>query len=134
MAAWIALMRSQSALLRAVETALKAADLPQLSWYDVLLELSRPGVEGLRPMELEKRLLLPQYSTSRLLDRMEKDGLIARVKVPEDARGHLVRITDKGRATQARMWPVYASVLDDAFASKLADAEADTLGRLLSKF
>ncbi len=131
--AWIALVRAQQGLLKSIETALKNAGLPQLSWYDVLLELSRPGVDGLRPMELEKRLLLPQYGMSRLLDRLEKAGLIARIKAPEDGRGQIIRITDTGRDMQAKMWPVYATALNVAFAQKLSVKEADQLRAVLCK-
>ena len=43
---------------------------PPLAWYDALLEIEKAGPDGLRPFELRKLLLLPQYGTSRLLDRM----------------------------------------------------------------
>ena len=134
MAAWVALMRSQETLLRAIETALKAADMPPLTWYDVLLELDRSGDDGLRPMELEKRLLLPQYGMSRLLDRMGKAGLVERIKAPDDGRGQIIKITAGGRARRQEMWPIYASVLDSAFAGKLTDQEAETLRNLLFRF
>ncbi len=47
----------------AVEQDLKKAGFPPLAWYDALLELSR-AQHPLRPVELEKQMLLPQYSTS----------------------------------------------------------------------
>jgi len=76
--AWARLLRAQTHLLGVVERELKQAGLPPLGWYDVLLELSRPGCDGLRPVELEKLLLLAQYNLSRLLDRLEKAGLVER--------------------------------------------------------
>lgn len=133
MAAWIELIRVQNRLLKTIETALKDASLPPLTWYDVLLELTRPDHDGLRPMELEKRLLLPQYGMSRLLDRMDKEGLIVRHKAPGDGRGQVIQITEAGRKIQARMWPVYASALDDAFAHKLTMSDARDLHRVLMK-
>src|SRR3982750_484860 len=74
-AAWIRLMRVQSRVLDAVEQDLKRAGFPPLAWYDALLELSRAPTGELRPVELERQMLLPQYSTSRLIDRLGDEGL-----------------------------------------------------------
>src|ERR1700749_2324375 len=73
--AWARLVRVQQGLLAAVEQDLKSAGFPSLAWYDALLELSRAQHGMLRPVELEKHMLLPQYSTSRLVDRIPRGGL-----------------------------------------------------------
>lgn len=70
--AWVGLMRAQRVVLAAIEHDLKAAGLPPLGWYDVLLELVRTKEGKLRPFEIEERTLLAQHNLSRLLDRMEK--------------------------------------------------------------
>src|SRR3954462_1530590 len=106
--AWARLVRAEQIVLGRIEAELKAASLPPLSWYDVLLELARAPGGRLRPFEIEKEILLAQYSLSRLIDRLEKDGLIARAPHEQDARGQWIVITDKGRAMQARVWKVYA--------------------------
>ena len=77
-AAWIRLMRVQSRVLDAVEQDLKKAGFPPLAWYDALLELSRAPHGEMRPVELEKQMLIPQYSTSRLIDRLVDEGLAVR--------------------------------------------------------
>lgn len=129
--AWIALVRVQQKLMTEIEAALKKAGLPPLAWYDVLLELSRVSPDGMRPMELEEKLLLAQYSMSRLLDRMEKASLIERIKVPEDGRGQLVRRTKKGEVTQADIWPVYERVLRQRIAAKVSAQQAVELKAIL---
>jgi len=60
--AWARLVRVQQALLASVEAELKHAGLPPLAWYDALLELSRAPEGRLRPTDLEKSMLLPQYT------------------------------------------------------------------------
>src|ERR1700751_3913615 len=62
-AAWIRLMRLQSRVLDAVEQDLKRAGFPPLAWYDALLELSRAPSGEMRPVELERQMLIPPYST-----------------------------------------------------------------------
>lgn len=131
--AWVRLMRAQQFVLAAIEQDLKAADLPPLGWYDVLLELSR-AVEGrLRPFEIEERTLLAQHNLSRLLDRMNKAGLVQREVFAEDGRGRWVIITEGGRAMQARMWSVYAPAIQRHLGDKLNDAQADQLANLLAR-
>lgn len=131
--AWTRLLRAQQTAQGQVEAALKRAGLPPLAWYDVLLELERAGVGGLRPFELEKALLLPQYGLSRLLGRIEAEGLLQRRRCPEDGRGQRVFITAAGRELRRRIWPVYAGALAGALGARLSDAECETLSALLQK-
>jgi DNA-binding MarR family transcriptional regulator len=131
--AWVCLLRAHQAALGAVEAALKAAGLPPLPWYDVLLELERAGPDGLRPFALEAELLLPQYGLSRLLARLEEAGLIERRVCPSDRRGQVVAATGAGRAMRRRMWPVYAAAVEAAVGARLSDAEADGLAGLLGR-
>ena len=83
-----------------VESALKAADLPPLAWYEVLVELERAGAYGVRPFALEEALQLPQYGLSRLLARMEAAGLVLRGSCPGDGRGQMV-VAHRCRARDA---------------------------------
>ena len=73
--AWVLLVRAQQILLGRVETRLKEAGLPPLSWYDVLLELGRDPESDLRQYEIGERVLLNKHNLSRLIDRLESDGL-----------------------------------------------------------
>jgi DNA-binding MarR family transcriptional regulator len=130
--AWIRLMRAQQIVLAAIEQDLKAAGLPPLGWYDVLLELSRAVDSRLRPFEIEERTLLAQHNLSRLLDRMDRAGLVQREVFAEDGRGRWVIITEAGRAMQARMWSVYAGALQLHVGDKLDDDQADQLAGLLA--
>jgi DNA-binding MarR family transcriptional regulator len=132
--AWIALVRAQQKVLGAVEADLKAAGFPPLAWYDILLELRRARPDGLRPMDFEPRLLLAQHNVSRLLDRLEKAGLIQRMAHRSDGRGQQIHITDAGLDLQKRMWPVYGAAIERHVGSRLAgDEEARKLAGLLGK-
>jgi DNA-binding MarR family transcriptional regulator len=130
--AWTRLVRAQRAVLAAVEAELKAAGFPPLAWYDVLLELSRK-TEGLRPFALEQELLLAQYNLSRLIDRLEAAGYVARKDCPEDGRGQVVAITASGRALVKRMWPTYRAAIRRHVGAKLSEDEAGRLATLLGK-
>jgi DNA-binding MarR family transcriptional regulator len=131
--AWIRLMRVQSRVLDAVEQDLKKAGFPPLAWYDALLELSRAPSGEMRPVELEKQMLIPQYSTSRLIDRLVDEGLAARRECKIDKRGQFVEITEAGRELQKKMWSAYSTAIEKHVGSKLSDADAAKLCGLLDR-
>jgi DNA-binding MarR family transcriptional regulator len=135
--AWARLMKAQRLALASIEQALKAAALPPLEWYDVLLEVERAGKSGLRPFELERAMLLAQYNLSRLVDRIERAGYVERKTCAQDGRGQLIAITPFGKAMRRKMWPVYSQAIESAVGRHLSgkDAEAldDLLGKLIEK-
>ena len=130
---WVRLMRVQGRVLGAVEQDLKKAGFPPLAWYDALLELSRAPRGELRPVELEKQMLLPKYSTSRLIDRLVEEGLAVRRECTMDKRGLFVEITDAGRELQKKMWNSYSAAIERHIGSKLSDADAVKLSGLLDR-
>jgi DNA-binding MarR family transcriptional regulator len=58
-----------------------------------------------RPRDLGKHLLVARYNLSRLLDRLEAEGLIEREDCPDDARGQVLKLTRAGKALRTRMGP-----------------------------
>ena len=131
--AWARLVRAQRTAISAVEKALKEDDLPPLSWYDVLLELERAGKMGLRPFELERELLLPQYGVSRLVERIEKSKYLKREVCEDDGRGQYVVITKTGKELRRQMWSAYGQAIEDAVGTKLTPVQAKTLSDLLAR-
>jgi DNA-binding MarR family transcriptional regulator len=128
---WVRLIRAHDKLVRNVEATLKAKGFPPIAWYDVLLELSREGGRKLRPVELEKELLVAQYNLSRLLDRMEAAGLIERTACQGDGRGQMIALTTEGRAMQKRMWPACRDAVEEHVAPNLPEKEIEQLAKLL---
>lgn len=132
-AAWVRLMRVRSRVLDAVEQELKQAGFPPLAWYEALLELSRAAEGRMRPVELEKQMMIAQYSTSRLIDRLVEEGLAARRECKLDKRGQLVEITEAGRELLKTMWGAYSAAIEKHVGSKLSDADAARLCGLLDR-
>ncbi len=130
--AWVGLVRARHAVVSAVEADAKAAGVLPLEWYDVLWDLERAD-GGVRPFELEQRLLFAQYNLSRLIDRMVEAGLVRKVACPSDKRGHLLAITESGRKQRKATWPVYARSVNQHLAAKLSEGETEKLAGLLRK-
>jgi DNA-binding MarR family transcriptional regulator len=131
--AWARLIRAQQVLLERVEADLKAAGLPPLAWYDILLELNRDEGGQLRQFEIGDRVLLSKYNLSRLLDRLEQEKLVRRLTCKEDRRGANVSITAQGRALLKKMWPIYERGIEEYFARHLSDQETAQLAELMAR-
>ena len=131
--AWARLVRASRALTDAIESEIKGQGFPPLAWYDVLLELSRAPRGRLTPGELAERTLFAQYNLSRLLDRLEREGLVQRVEFPGDRRRQRIEITGPGRFMRKAMWPLYGAAIERHLGAKLSANETATLARLLAK-
>ncbi|PRH80341.1 MarR family transcriptional regulator [Streptomyces solincola] len=80
---------------------------------DVLAEAAAHGAgPAYRVQELSSRVHLSQSALSRLIARLEKDGLVARGMCSEDRRGVRVELTEEGRSRHAEAQPVQRAVLD----------------------
>ena len=131
--AWANLVRTERTLLDKVEEDLKRARLPPLDWYHVLHEIDRSPKGMMRQTGVQDRTQLAQYNVCRLVDRMEKDGLVERRQCTQDGRSNVVLITAKGRELRRRMWPVYAAGIEEHFGARLTAEEAQQLAGLLAK-
>jgi DNA-binding MarR family transcriptional regulator len=129
--AWDRLLGASARALRAARRELRAADLPPLEWYDILVALERGGPA--RPRDLQARLGIEQYNLSRLLTRMDRAGLVAMAPCPGDARGQIVTLTPAGTARRAAMWPAYATAIRASIEPGLAPDDRIALARMLDK-
>jgi DNA-binding MarR family transcriptional regulator len=117
-------------MLRRISRDLEEAELPPLTWYDVLAAL-RDAPEGqLRQVEIAERVLLSHSGLSRLIDRIEKQGLVERRLCKTDRRAFFVALTDEGRAMLERMWPVYARGIAEDFLPALGSNPCEVRGTL----
>ena len=131
--AWASLVRTERTLLDKVEEDLKRARLPPLDWYHVLYEIDRSPKGMMRQTGVQDRTQLAQYNVCRLVDRLQREGLVERHQCRLDGRNNVLVITAKGRALRRAMWPVYATAIEQHFGAHLSQAEAEQLARLLGK-
>ena len=125
--AWARFVVAQAVLLERIEAAFDEADLPELAWYDVLWVLESVGGGSLRMHDLARHAVVSRSNVTRLTDRMEKVGLVARSDCPLDGRGTVCELTAKGRTMRARMWQVYRRQIDTLFGKHLDAREAELI-------
>ncbi|WP_030321793.1 MarR family winged helix-turn-helix transcriptional regulator [Streptomyces sp. NRRL B-3229] len=76
-----------------------------------VLDVLADGDCAYRVQEISERVHLSQSALSRLIARLEKDGLVERGMCAEDRRGVRVSLTPKGRALHGDVLPVQRAVL-----------------------
>ena len=89
------LQRTADAVLRQTAALLKTADLSPAQ-YNVLRVLRASGSGGLKCRELAGKMVTRDPDMTRLLDRMEKRGLIARQRQSRDRRVVETKVTVAG--------------------------------------
>ena len=129
---WESLFRAQVAVMRKLQSGPAFRKLA-VNEYDVLFTLSRCPSGWLRLKELNDNVLLSQSSLSRLVERLEKRGLIARMPAPEDGRGVLLKLTDEGRELQKEIGREHVRDISGLIGPALTPAEQKELMRLTAK-
>lgn len=81
---WYNFIRAHRCLIREIERRLAEENLPPYAWYDALWGIES-GEDGARRMhELADVMAIERYNLTRLVDRLEKDGLVVRKKAADD--------------------------------------------------
>jgi DNA-binding MarR family transcriptional regulator len=125
--AWRGFLRVHAELAKALDAELAAEhDLP-LSSYEVLITLQSAPERRCRMAELADRVLLSRSGTTRLVDRLEREGLLVRDTCTSDGRGCFAVLTDAGDALLARARPTHLGGVRERFLRHFAPDELATL-------
>jgi len=124
------LLRTQSCLGLLIDADLRRERLTAAQ-FNALLVLRAGGREGLLMGEIGERLVVTKSNVTGLVDRLERQGLVARGE-HRDRRATVVRLTDAGADLLERALPRYAKLLAE-LTGCLTDREKRTLIRLHAK-
>jgi len=114
-AQWHALLEQHTRVTTALERALGAHDLG-VSDFEVLSELAAAPEQECRMQQLSGLVHLSQSALSRVVGRLEEQGLVTRFMCQNDRRGIFATITDKGRERYAEALPTHRAVLAETLA------------------
>ncbi len=127
------LFETNARLSRALGAALEeSCDLP-LPWFDVLLQLRRSPDGHMTMSQLADATVHSTGGTTRLIDRIESAGLVARSSCPTDRRAIHVVITPAGNTVFERALTAHLEHVQVHVADRLAASERETLRELLAK-
>lgn len=124
------MLRAHRDLVARLDAELERTNALPLTSYEVLMLLGDSAEGRLRMGELAAELLLSRSGLTRLVDRLERDGLVARERCPEDARGLFAVITPAGRRRLREARPVHLDGVRMHFIDRLTDEDLDALARV----
>jgi DNA-binding MarR family transcriptional regulator len=130
LAVWRGFLRVHTALARQLDAELDAAHGIPLSSYEVLINLQSAPDRRLRMADLADRALLSRSGMTRLVDRLERQGLLARDTCASDARGCFAVLTDEGEALLAKARPTHLDGVRAKFLAHLEPADYERLAQL----
>jgi DNA-binding MarR family transcriptional regulator len=125
--AWRGLLRVHAHLVKALDSELEQAHGLQLTSYEVLLYLDQADDGRMRMCDLAACVLLSRSGLTRLIDRLEREGLVARHSCEQDARGAYARLTPAGHAKLAAVRPTHLAGVRRHFLVQFDEAELDLL-------
>ena len=130
---WRDLLAYNSEALFRIERDLKGAGAIPLAAYDVLIELETAAEKKLRMYDLSEACLLTKSGITKIVNTLEKQGLLRRERCPDDRRGFFAVITAKGSFAVRKAWLVYKKCIEDYFTSALNETEITQLGKIMPK-
>lgn len=101
-------------------------DLSQIE-FEILLRLTRSPDCQLRMTDLSAQTSLTASGVTRVIDRLEKDGLVRRIACPTDRRSLYAVITQSGRDRMAAVLPEHVELISEWFTGRLEPDELDAL-------
>ena len=128
--AWRGMLRVHATLTKSLDAELEARHGLPLTSYEVLLFLHHATEEKMRMCDLASSVLLSRSGLTRLVDRMERDGLLVRESCAADARGAFARLTPKGRDLLAAARETHLAGVRAMFLGRLSEEEQELLGTL----
>ena len=127
LAAWRNFITAHANLIDLIDRELTTGDYLPLNWYDVLIELVEAPKNRLRMHELAQKVVLSRSGLTRLVDKLETEGLLDREAAPDDRRGAFAVLTTKGKDAVRKSWPAYSKGIAKHFASYMNSEESKIL-------
>jgi DNA-binding MarR family transcriptional regulator len=130
---WRTFLQAHATVVRRLEADLDEAGQISLADLEVLIQLASAPNHKLRMSELAETVLLSRSGMTRRIDRLEVAGLVQRHECAADRRGAYAAITQEGLARLNSARPTHLQGIEEAFVSRLSDADLESLRDALAK-
>lgn len=128
---WLRLIACEGMLEHDLRSRMRERFGLTLPQFDVLAELARFD-EPINMTELSKRLMVSNGNVTGVIDRLAREGLVARSRSPEDRRAHLIALTPAGESTFRRVAAEHERWVEELLGGLDAE-ELETLTALLAR-
>jgi DNA-binding MarR family transcriptional regulator len=130
LAAWSGFLRGHAQIVRALDAELEKEHGLPLTSYDVLIQLSLAPDSRLRMFELADAIVLSRSGLTRLVDRLERDGLVEREPGEADRRQIYARLTDRGFEVLEEATPTHIAGVKERFLDRLSEEQMKQLAAI----
>src|SRR5438270_10879861 len=121
--AWRGLLRAHGCLAKRLDTELDRTHRLPMTSYEVLNHLEEASGGRMRMCDLAEQAQLSRSGLTRLVDRLERDGLLERCSRTHDARGSYACLTDAGRGRLQEARVTHLAALRSAFFARFSEDE-----------
>lgn len=131
--AWRGMLRAHAGVTRRLDAALRARHGLSLGAYEVLMLVGTAPRRRMRISELSEGTLLSISGMSRMIDRLERDGLVVRASCDDDRRAAEVALTTAGRGRLRAARATHLGGVRAEFLERFDDDELALLGDLWTR-
>src|SRR3954451_12831526 len=128
--AWRGLLKAHASLVKRLDAELEAAHGLPLTSYEVLVRLNEADGCRMRMHDIASSVWLSRSGLTRLIDRLERDGLVTRTSCAHDARGAFACLTDAGRTTLAEARATHMAGVRELFLSHFSEPELQAFSEM----
>ncbi|GGS79080.1 MarR family winged helix-turn-helix transcriptional regulator [Nonomuraea spiralis] len=101
--------------------------------FETVIRLARSPRQALRMTDLAAQTGLSTSGVTRVVDRLEREGLVTRQACATDRRASYAALTDEGRERLASVLPQHLQDIEDSFTGLLSEDELAAFLRALRK-
>jgi DNA-binding MarR family transcriptional regulator len=131
--AWRGLLRAHACLAKRLDAELERAHHLPLSSYEVLHHLQEATGERMRMCDLAEQAQLSRSGLTRMVDRLEREGLLKRCSCDHDARGAYACLTPQGSERLEDARATHLAVIREHFFSHFSAPELEQLGEMCAR-
>ncbi|HEX6655014.1 MAG TPA: MarR family transcriptional regulator [Candidatus Limnocylindria bacterium] len=131
--AWRTFLYAHAQVRRQLERELQAEQSMGLGEYELLLVLAYSQGRRLRMSELADTLAVSRSGATRLIDRLEADGLVQRISCDTDRRGSWAQLTAAGQARLRAASPTHLRGVAEHFLDRIPAGDLHALSRILDQ-
>jgi DNA-binding MarR family transcriptional regulator len=130
---WVSFLRAHSAITRQLNADLLGGHGLTLNDYEVLLLLSRAEGRRMRRVDLAQTVVLTASGITRLLDGLERAGLVEKDSCATDGRVSYAKLTSAGHSKLKEAAVTHLAGVEELFTGRFSDGELDQLASLLGR-
>lgn len=131
--AWVRFLRAHAAVTRELGARLEADHGLTMSDYDVLIQLYLAEGHVMRRVDIARQVLLTASGITRLLDGLERCGLVGKKACESDARVSYAVLTEEGVRKVEAARDTHLADVEELFGSQFSPDERKQLGELLGR-